>query len=233
MLLSGRPLAKPSSRFAVDHCSRAVDRSRSHPRGLQSITARERSTAREAILAVCSGSLPASGRPLTKPSWRCTVTHCPRAVDRSRSLPGRLQSITARERSTSHQAIPAVHSQSLPASGRPLTTPSRRFTVNHCPRAVDRSRTHPSGVRAVDRSRTHADSLQSITARERSTAPDALFAVCSQVLLTSGQPLQSSIHNNYSVSPRSLPSKVLLWTGSHQHRPHLLPGFLAHCMLTS
>ena len=177
MLLSGRPLAKPSSRFAVDHCSRAVDRSRSHPRGLQSITARERSTAREAIPADCS--------------------------------------------------------RSLLLSGRPLTTPSRRFTVNHCPRAVDRSRTPPSGVRAVDRSRTHADSLQSITARERSTAPDALFAVCSQVLLTSGQPLQSSIHNNYSVSPQSLPSKVLLWTGSHQHRPHLLPGFLAHCMLTS
>ena len=177
MLLSGRPLAKPSSRFAVNHCSRAVDRSRSHPRGLQSITARERSTAREVFPAGCSRSLPASGRPLTQPSPRCTV--------------------------------------------------------NHGPRAVDRSRTHPSGVRAVDRSRTLADSLQSITARERSTAPDALFAVCSQVLLTSGQPLQSSIHNNYSVSPRSLPSKVLLWTGSHQHRPHLLPGFLAHCMLTS
>ena len=155
-----------------------------------------------------------SGRPLAKPSPRFAVTHCPRAVDRSRGLPGSLHSITARERSTAREPILAVCSQSLPASGRPLTKPSRRCTVTHCPR-------------------THADSLQLITARERSTAPDALFAVCSQVLLTSGQPLQSSIHNNYSVSPRSLPSKVLLWTGSHQHRPHLLPGFLAHCMLTS
>ena len=161
-----------------------------------------------------------SGRPLAKPSSRFAVDHCPRAVDRSRSHPRGSQSITARERSTAHEAFPAGCSRSLPASGRPLTKPSRRCTVNHCSRAVDRSRTHP-------------DSLQSITARERSTAPDALFAVCSQVLLTSGQPLQSSIHNNYSVSPRSLPSKVLLWTGSHQHRPHLLPGFLAHCMLTS
>ena len=193
----------------------------------------ERSTAREAFPAVCSRSLPASGRPLAKPSRQFAFDHCSRAVDRSRTHPRGLQSITARKRSTAHEAIPAVYGHSLPTSGRPLTTPSRRFTVNHCPRAVDRSRTHPSGVRAVDRSRTHADSLQSITARERSTAPDALFAVCSQVLLTSGQPLQSSIHNNYSVSPRSLPSKVLLWTGSHQHRPHLLPGFLAHCMLTS
>ena len=153
LLPSGRPLAKPSRQFAFDHCSRAVDRSRSHPRGLQSITARERSTAREVFPAGCSRSLPASGRPLTKPSPRFTVNHCPRAVDRSRRHPGGSQSITARERSTAREPIPAVYgqwtahepmptvcSQSLLASGRPLLMPCSRSAVKYCSRAVNRSK---------------------------------------------------------------------------------------------
>ena len=166
----------------------------------------ERSTAREAFLAVCSQSLLPSGRPLAKPSPRFAVDHCPRAVDRSRSHPGGLQSITAPERSTAHEAIPAVHNQSLPASGRPLTTPSRRFTVNHCPRAVDRSRSHPGGVRSL-------------------TAHEPMPTVCSLSLLASGRPLlmpcsRSAVKYCSRVVNRS---KAVFTTITPFHRNHSHP----------
>ena len=130
----------------------------------------ERSTAREAFPAVCIRSLLASGRPLANPSSRFAVNHCPRAVDRSRSHPGGVRSLTAHERSTAREAIPAVCIRSLLASGRPLANPSSRFAVNHCPRAVDRSRSHPGGVRSL-------------------TAHEPMPTVCSQSLLASGRPL--------------------------------------------